>query len=126
MNTRFTFVPPCGVKDNKTDEVEYFETSAVAQANLKELQETYEKSAEASMDQAWRSNEDFLYERYEKDPYYETTNKFGFPQTMLRDPTGDIAVCSNCHCCVMENRGTGTQCDHCNHVDDMDCQAMCD
>lgn len=56
--------------------------------------------------------------------YYEATNKHGYLQTFQRsdDGTSDVPVCSQCHACVMMNRGQGTICDACDRAFTIECQ----
>lgn len=118
MNAKYEFVEPCGVKNTHTDEIEYYETSTQAKEEMEVLEKHYQTTpaflvAQSDLARAIKMEEDV------ESGIYETTNQYGHPQTMQRDPSGEFPICSCCYCHVMPNRGQGTQCDACNHLDDM-------
>ena len=43
---RYTFVEPCGVKDNQTNEIEYFETSTIAKEEMVKMEDVFQNSPE--------------------------------------------------------------------------------
>lgn len=63
-------------------------------------------------------------DREEDDPFYESINEHGFPQTYQRsdDSNPDAPVCSQCHAYVMPNQGGGTACGTCQHDFLLECQ----
>jgi hypothetical protein len=108
---RYEFVSPCGVLDTHTGETEYFETSAVTQAELESLTLAYSQTPEF-----------MKMEKDLNDPsrmYYEATNEHGHPQTYAHASYfgggKDFPVCCGCHSHVMLNRGSGMLCDNCAH-----------
>lgn len=55
--------------------------------------------------------------------YRHIENKYGFKDCLdINCTDAYVPLCSQCHCCIMSNRGSGTICDTCDHEFTLHCQ----